>query len=269
MKKATLFLLLLCMLTEAHAQRRLIKGQVRDESLEPLIGASIIVKNESPFNGAITDLDGNFELWVNDDDIMVVSYIGCIPQDILVGSRSSFIIDLKEDYQDLGLPSVYYIRSTVSASSLGTYSHRKAGYAFDVQCTLPYHWSDRYNMGLYNKSKQRLAVGWSLMRVYPSRPDVKTGLYLRGNLSELLYNFNRRNRFSFHPYVQVGMYLDVIHKNIKSRSFGYGGGFRFHYAKIPYLSLHTGYQAFDHRTSFNHFFLGICLTFPLTPIIYY
>lgn len=44
------------------AQQIRVKGNVKDASGEPVIGASVLVKGTT--NGTITDFDGNFFHWV-------------------------------------------------------------------------------------------------------------------------------------------------------------------------------------------------------------
>ena len=56
-----------------------ITGQVLDDQNMPLIGVNIVVKGK-PGVGAITNIDGNFTLEVNQGDAIEVSYIGYAPQ---------------------------------------------------------------------------------------------------------------------------------------------------------------------------------------------
>lgn len=73
-----------------------IQGKVTDESGDPLIGATVRVQGTQI--GAITDLDGNFSLSVPDDaEFLQVSYIGFISQEILIGGKTNFEIELKSD----------------------------------------------------------------------------------------------------------------------------------------------------------------------------
>ena len=78
---------------------RTITGVVRD-AMGPVTGANILIKETT--NGTITDLDGKFALEnVPANAILQVSYIGYLPQEIEVGSQSSYNIVLKEDNQSL------------------------------------------------------------------------------------------------------------------------------------------------------------------------
>lgn len=79
-------------------QKQKIHGVVLDANKEPIIGASVIEKGTS--NGTITDLDGNFELALDNDQTMVqVSYIGYQPQDLKAVSGKPMSILMKEDTQ--------------------------------------------------------------------------------------------------------------------------------------------------------------------------
>ena len=76
-------------------QPRPVKGQVKDAAGEPVIGATVVVKGTT--KGASTGIDGGFTLDVTPDDVLVVSYIGYDTQEIPVGSRTSFDIQLREE----------------------------------------------------------------------------------------------------------------------------------------------------------------------------
>lgn len=51
--------------------------------------------------GMITGVDGDFELEVPKNAVLQVSYIGYIPQEVAVGSKTSLNIILSEDTQNL------------------------------------------------------------------------------------------------------------------------------------------------------------------------
>lgn len=58
-----------------------VTGKVIDNTDEPLIGASVVVKGES--RGVVTDIDGVFIIKVPDNNsVIVVSYIGYMPKEI-------------------------------------------------------------------------------------------------------------------------------------------------------------------------------------------
>ena len=74
-----------------------ITGRVEDEYWYPIIGASIVIKGTT--NGTISDYDGNFTLHgVSIGDIIQVSYIGYVTQEIKISTHmSTYIITLEED----------------------------------------------------------------------------------------------------------------------------------------------------------------------------
>jgi TonB-linked SusC/RagA family outer membrane protein len=76
-----------------------IMGTIVDETGEPIIGASIRVRNTT--TGTITDLYGNFSLEVPQNGIIEVSYIGYIKQEINVENRTQIHITLMEEVEQL------------------------------------------------------------------------------------------------------------------------------------------------------------------------
>lgn len=77
-----------------------ISGTVRDERGEPLIGVNIQVKGTNI--GTSTDIDGNYTLQnVEDDAILVFSYVGYESQEVVVSGRSAIDVTLISDAQVL------------------------------------------------------------------------------------------------------------------------------------------------------------------------
>ncbi|MEY3194194.1 MAG: hypothetical protein RIQ78_291 [Bacteroidota bacterium] len=88
---------LLCLLffVGAYAQRT-VTGKVTDAAGDPLIGASVAVKNTR--NGTITDVSGQFSVLVTDNNaILSVAYTGYAAQEVAVGSSTSLKIVMVED----------------------------------------------------------------------------------------------------------------------------------------------------------------------------
>lgn len=81
-------------------QSQKVKGVVVDELGEPVIGANILLKS-TPGVGCITDIDGNFSLAASPKDVLVVTFVGYVTQEIPVGQKTEFRIVLKEDSQTL------------------------------------------------------------------------------------------------------------------------------------------------------------------------
>ncbi|MBR0526163.1 MAG: TonB-dependent receptor [Prevotella sp.] len=100
MRKQVLFSAMLCLgamcgltmipTTAAAAveQQQTIKvsGQVVDQDGEPLIGATVRVKDAE--GGAVTDLDGNFQLDVPANGVLIVSYVGFKDMEVAVRGRA-------------------------------------------------------------------------------------------------------------------------------------------------------------------------------------
>ena len=76
-----------------------ISGTVRDDTGNPVIGAYVMVKGTN--NAAITDVNGGFRLTVSPENILVVSLIGYIQQEVTVGERTFVEITMTEDLQTL------------------------------------------------------------------------------------------------------------------------------------------------------------------------
>ena len=96
-----LVVLLMCCLsytTWAQTQSN-VNGLVTDFSGEPLIGVSILVKGTS--NGTVTDLDGKFSLSAEMGNMLQISYVGYISQEIKVESNKLLRIIMEEDTKKL------------------------------------------------------------------------------------------------------------------------------------------------------------------------
>ena len=79
----------------ALAQKITVTGTVLDEFGDPMIGATIMQKGTS--NGTAADIDGNFELSVEPNATLVVSYVGYDPMDVAVNGQKHLEIVLKEN----------------------------------------------------------------------------------------------------------------------------------------------------------------------------
>ena len=81
------------------AQSKTVTGTVIDEYGEPVIGANVIEKGTT--NGVITNLDGSFSLQVSNNATLQISFIGYLPQEIIVGNQTTFNITLREDVKTI------------------------------------------------------------------------------------------------------------------------------------------------------------------------
>ncbi len=84
----------LCMLmlfTSLTFAQSLIKGKVVDSSGEALIGATVKVKGTK--SGAVTDLDGNFNLRCKAGETLVVSYIGFTAKEVAAKNNMEIVLE--------------------------------------------------------------------------------------------------------------------------------------------------------------------------------
>ncbi|MDO5569980.1 MAG: TonB-dependent receptor [Bacteroidales bacterium] len=85
--------------SEITQQEKSLKGTVLDENNQPLPGATVQIKGSS--RGVITDIDGTFTINVNENDVLIVSFIGYINSEIKVGNNTSMSISLKPQINEL------------------------------------------------------------------------------------------------------------------------------------------------------------------------
>lgn len=79
----------------SFAQTRMISGTIMDENGQSIVGASVRIKNSQV--GTVSDIDGNFSLQANPEDILVISFIGYKTQEVKVGNNTNLTIRLSED----------------------------------------------------------------------------------------------------------------------------------------------------------------------------
>ena len=66
-----------------------VSGLVTSED-GPLPGATVLVKGTS--NGTTTDFDGNFTINAGADDVLVVSFVGFVSQEVSVAGQDNITI---------------------------------------------------------------------------------------------------------------------------------------------------------------------------------
>ena len=99
MKKQLLLILFSFLAVAGYA--RVITGTVISESdNEPVIGATVMVKGTQ--RGVATDFDGKFTLDVKDSDVLTITNVGMLQQDVKVGKQQSLRIIMKDNAQLLG-----------------------------------------------------------------------------------------------------------------------------------------------------------------------
>jgi len=101
-------------LQEANSPTKKVEGIIKDQSGEPIIGASVKIKGNN--TGVVTDLDGHFSLEAGSNDVLQITYLGFSTQEITVGSQTNIQIILKEDTKALDEVVVVGYGTTKKAS---------------------------------------------------------------------------------------------------------------------------------------------------------
>ncbi|WJJ95710.1 SusC/RagA family TonB-linked outer membrane protein [Algibacter luteus] len=99
-RKSLLFslTLFLCFSIIGMAQNQ-VSGKVTDEASFPLPGANVIKKGTT--TGTQADFDGNFSIEAVTGDILVISYLGYVTQEVIIANKTSLTIVLIEDASQL------------------------------------------------------------------------------------------------------------------------------------------------------------------------
>ena len=94
--KVTFLLILLTL--GLKAQEKNVRGTISDDS-GPIPGVSILVKNAN--RGTESDFDGNYQITVNSDAVLVFSFLGFQVQEIAVSNLTELDVVMKDDLQNL------------------------------------------------------------------------------------------------------------------------------------------------------------------------
>ena len=101
-------------------QQRRVSGKVTDNSGQPLIGVSVVVKGTT--SGTITDVNGNYSLPIPEGGTsLVFSFVGMTQKEMVIGSQESINISMDEDA--VGLSEVVVTALGIKKDS------KKLGYA--------------------------------------------------------------------------------------------------------------------------------------------
>ena len=110
----------------ASAQSTIVKGTVKDATGEPVIGASIKVQGDTK-SGAITDIDGNYEITVPSPKSKIeFSYLGSKTEVVSVEGKNTINVTLQDESQAIDEVVVTALGIKRQARSLG-YSTTKVG----------------------------------------------------------------------------------------------------------------------------------------------
>lgn len=86
-----------CMVT--HAQRRQVSGVVKSETGSPMPGVTILLKGTTM--GVSTDPEGKFVIQAMPEDVLKISFIGYLSEQIPVGNKTYFDITIQPDIATL------------------------------------------------------------------------------------------------------------------------------------------------------------------------
>ena len=92
-QKVGFSMLLLIGIATVSIGQKTITGKITGgDTNEALIGANVIIKGTT--NGAITDIDGMYSIMANENDVLVVSYLGYTTQEMVVGASNTMDLSL-------------------------------------------------------------------------------------------------------------------------------------------------------------------------------
>lgn len=99
LKSFTLLMVLLGLQVSLVSAQQTITGMISTSQGEPVIGASVLIQGTA--TGTATDIDGRYELQASPSDVLEISYLGYLSQEITVGQQTTINITLQENSQQL------------------------------------------------------------------------------------------------------------------------------------------------------------------------
>jgi TonB-linked SusC/RagA family outer membrane protein len=98
-RSASLFLFLFFTVAVYAQQKKVITGTISDVDGSPMPGVNVLLKGTAV--GTASAANGSFSIEATEDDILVISFIGYVSQEIKVGAQTSFDVKLVEDLKTL------------------------------------------------------------------------------------------------------------------------------------------------------------------------
>ncbi len=117
MKKAYLVLMACLFVVTGLMAQRTVSGKVTDDDGEGIPGATVQIKGTT--TGVVTDVDGNYSISVSNDDVLLISFIGFVTQEIPVGNRTTIDVSMAADFTELQEVVVTAIGLTAQKRDLG------------------------------------------------------------------------------------------------------------------------------------------------------
>lgn len=84
---------------EKNVDNTSYNGLVLDEKGNPVIGANIVIKGEN--TGTMSNVEGKFNINAQENNIIQVSYLGYLHQEIVLTKKTNLIVNLVEDTKSL------------------------------------------------------------------------------------------------------------------------------------------------------------------------
>jgi TonB-linked SusC/RagA family outer membrane protein len=113
---------------QANQARSEIKGKVIDAKTGlPVIGSSIVIKGNN--SGSMSDKEGNFKIQASPGEVLVVSYVGYVPQEVTVTKlNESLVVKLEitsASMQDIVITGLFTRKAATSTGSVSTFSQQE------------------------------------------------------------------------------------------------------------------------------------------------
>jgi len=156
----------MCLSVQTVFAQSTIKGTVVDDKNVPVTGATLIVTN-APANYAVTDEKGQFSIHAQSGDVIEVTFLGYLTQQVEVGSSSILNITLQTDYSSLEEVIVTAYGSTKKASFSGSASVVKSDQL------------ERLNGGEFTQALQGMSAGVQVTN-FASSPGAEARIQIRG-----------------------------------------------------------------------------------------
>jgi hypothetical protein len=80
---------------EEKSVDKTISGKIVDDTNSPLPGVSIVLKGTQ--RGTVTDGNGLYKLEVPDNATLIFSFVGYLPQEVVVGNQTAINLTLRPD----------------------------------------------------------------------------------------------------------------------------------------------------------------------------
>ena len=95
MKVFIFYFLLLIPIGQMAFSQNTISGTVKDQTGQPLPGATVMIENTN--RGTTTDFDGNFNISASKGEILAISFVGFTTVKITISDNKTVNVTLQED----------------------------------------------------------------------------------------------------------------------------------------------------------------------------